>query len=217
MAQLRIPCPHCHQVTSVDESKLPDKPVSFACPHCKGKVHVDKAKLMAQGSALPAPAPVDVPSPLSSGDADGGEDTLPPGASFPPGIITGDDPAQVADVRGRLERHGATLQTMADAEECRGAILLDPHPLVVYVAGAVGAPPYAGIQPIVSVPPADRRRVFVLLVADDVRTLDGNAAYMYQVNLCVNRADLGSLASTLYGGLDYHHRLYRNLFAAMEI
>jgi len=224
MAQLKIPCPHCNKVTSIDETKLPDKAVSFTCPHCRGKVSVDKTKIvcalppratttmMAPAPSAPEPAPAQ-----SHADDDLGEaDPLPPGAAIPPGIILGDDPMAIAEIRRRLEGYGCVLDVYPNAEEARAHILMDPPPLVIYVGAAAGAPPYAPLQPITSVPPTERRQVFLLLVAEGLKTLDGNAAFMYQVNLCLNKQEISTVAPTLYSSLDYHHRLYRNYFEAVE-
>lgn len=212
--QLKVPCPHCNKVTAIEDTKLPDKPVTFACPHCKGKVTADKSKLLAAlgaeaasaASAAAAPAPA-----AETGSAD-----LPPGASIPPGIVLAEDPAALEEVRGSLSPYGCTLEAMATAEEARGVILMDPPPLVIYIAGTVGSPPYEPLQPITSIPPNERRRIFLALIGEGLRTLDGNAAFMYQVNLCVNRRELGALASTLYSAIDYHHRLYRPYFSVIE-
>src|SRR5690349_18974632 len=138
--QLKVPCPHCNKVTAVDESKLPDKPVTFACPHCKGKVTADKAKLMAtQGAAEAVPAPAAQPAAGAAAPAPDGAHDLPPGASIPPGIAVSEDPAALAEVQARLAPYGCTLEVFPNAEEARAMILMDPPPLVVYIAGAVGA------------------------------------------------------------------------------
>jgi hypothetical protein len=208
MAQLRIPCPHCQAVTAIEEEKLPDKPVTFACPHCKGKVSVDKAKLL--GTTPGAPAHESAPAePVEA-------EELPPGATIPSGLILGEDPAAIGQLRELLGRHGSKLDLFSSAEDARNQMLLDPPLIVVYVANALTAPPYGPIQPLTSIPPSERRRIFFMLVADGVRTLDGNAAFMYQVNLCLNKADLAVGATTLYSALEHHRRLYRAYFAAVE-
>ena len=54
------------------------------------------------------------------------------------------------------------------------------------------------------------------LVANNVKTLDGNLAFLFGVDLLVNAKDLDRLPAALYAAIRYHHRLYRPFLTALE-
>ena len=72
------------------------------------------------------------------------------------------------------------------------------------------------MQPITSLAPADRRRTFIVLVAENLATLDGTAAFINGVNVTVCARDATSAPQAIYSAYDFHTRLYRPFFAAIE-
>ena len=56
--------------------------------------------------------------------------------------------------------------------------------------------------------PVDRRKSFFILIADNLRTLDGNAAFLYGVNLIVAVKDLPQFPQIYKDAHTYHERLY---------
>ena len=78
------------------------------------------------------------------------------------------------------------------------------------------APPLEAMQPIVALTPADRRKAFFILFAENLRTLDGNAAFLYGVNLVVAFKDLGAFQQIYREALAYHERLYAPLNAVAK-
>jgi len=244
VSALRVVCPNCQRVTVVDADKVPDQPVSYRCPACQAKVIIDKRKLLATDadtaelppiSAAGAATPPETPPPAAppppgrfmasaersaSGSFAVASDSLfelalPPGQSIPPGILVAEDAESAAQVRRQLEPYDCTLEQLADAAAARERILLEPPPLLVYAAEAVSKPPYAPLEPLVTLPPRERRQVFILLVAPNVKTLDGNLAFLYQVNLLLNRQHISQATGILYSALSYHQRLYRPFLAAV--
>ena len=75
--------------------------------------------------------------------------------------------------------------------------------LPVYMAA-----PQQDFAPIISLMPVDRRKSFFILVADNLRTLDGNAAFLYGVNLIVAVKDLPQFPQIYKDAHTYHERLY---------
>jgi hypothetical protein len=69
-------------------------------------------------------------------------------------------------------------------------------------------PPLQDFAPIISLTPSDRRKTFLVLVSDNLRTLDGNAAFLYGVNLVVATRDLGQFPQIYRDAHSYHERLY---------
>jgi len=222
---LRVTCQHCQRTTVVDSEKLPDQPVSFRCPGCQAKIVVDKRKLLAAadapGQTTPAPAAAAANADRSTGPLvvtpeSPLEMALPPGETIPPGFLVAEDAEAGAQLRRQLEPYDCTLEPFADAGAARERALQDPPPLLVYVADAVTKPPYAPLEPLVSLPPRERRRTFAVLVASNVKTLDGNLAFLYQVNLLLNRQHLAQAPGILYAALRSHQRLYKPFLAALR-
>ena len=235
MPPLRVTCQNCQRVTVVDSEKVPDQPVSYRCPSCQSKVIIDKRKLLAgdaTSAELPSPvaaASVDSPAAAAHAAAEHGhsssgslivpsdallEMALPPGESLPPGLLVAEDREAGAQLKRWLEPYDCTLEVM-DAAAARERALTDPPPLLVYVADAVTKPPYASLEPLVTIPPRERRRSFLVLVASNVKTLDGNLAFLYQVDLLLHRQHLSQAPGILYSALRAHQRMYRPFFAAL--
>lgn len=217
MPALTIRCPHCAEASQVDSDRLPDGPASFACPHCRGKVVVDKRAVLGdQTTSAAAAAPVTPPAEDSAERSSPRLGRLPDNASFPSGILLGEDDSAMAEIEQAMANLGSEVERMSTAQEAR-ELILNEHPrLCIYVAGAVSAPPHAGMAALTGLPPTARRQLYLVLVADNLKTLDGTAAFLYQVNMTLRKADLPQLGPALYRGLDYHDRLYKPYFLAVE-
>jgi len=195
---IKIICTSCQKPLSLDETKLPMKEVSFPCPACKTKLTVDRRNL--EGAA-PATA------------AAGGENAAAPDDEDAFGmkalIVGNDNPAlrQAAKLIGCVPLH------MAAADKARDYYLQEFPPVVILNPPQITAPPLESMQPIIALTPADRRKSFFILVSDNLRTLDGNAAFLYGVNLIVAQKDLGSFQQIYRDASGYHERLYSSMNA----
>ncbi|HWS72315.1 MAG TPA: hypothetical protein VN605_09380 [Thermoanaerobaculia bacterium] len=198
---IKIVCSSCQKPLSLDETKLPMKEVAFPCPVCKTKLTVDRRNLETAGNAA-APAEAASHGADSTHDDDGHEDDDAFGARA---LIVGTDHPglrQAAKLIGYLPTHYATAAEARD-------FLMQEFPKVVFISPAqLTPPPLEAMQPIISLMPADRRKSFFILVADGLRTLDGNAAFLYGVNLVVAAKDLGSFPQIYREANAYHERLY---------
>lgn len=193
---IKINCTSCHKPLSIDETKLPMKEVSFPCPSCKTKLKIDRRRLA-------APTPVPTPEPeAAAGDE---EDELREKA-----LLIGTDSPQARQALKTLGRHVVHFPSSAAARD----VFLQEYPtLVVFNAGQVGAPPIADMAPMLQLSAVDRRKGFFVLVADNLRTSDGNAAFLYNVNLVVASKDVGSLSQIYKDAITFHERLYVNIAA----
>ena len=186
-----INCDSCRKPLSLDETRLPMQEVTFPCPVCGGKLTVDRRN-------LPAPAVVAAPH------DDEGVDLSPVGL-----VIGNSDP----DVLAAVSSIGFRPHHLESPEAGRDFFLQEFPTLIVLRPPQVTIPPLAEMLPIVSMNPADRRKAFIILVADNLRTFDGNAAFLYGVNLVVNAKDLGSIRK-IYREAEIHHRkLYQGMWA----
>ncbi len=65
--------------------------------------------------------------------------------------------------------------------------------------------------------PSERRRLFLVYLTPNARTLDLHAAFLHNANLVVNPADVGRLPEALDVSLRYYNELYRELNRVLEL
>jgi len=65
--------------------------------------------------------------------------------------------------------------------------------------------------------PADRRRLFFVLLSSSKRTLDAHTAFLQNVNLIINLNDLPELATILERSLREYNDLYRDFFISLNL
>jgi len=192
---IKIVCTNCSKPLSLDETKLPpNKEVVFPCPVCKTKLTVDRRNL--EGAA-PEPPPAHDPHHEGHTDDDDGFGSK--------AMIVGNDaPAlrQAAKLIGFMPIVMATPQQARD-------YFMQEFPQVVFLNPAqITPPPLQEFAPIISLTPVDRRKSFFILVAENLRTLDGNAAFLYGVNLVVSTKDVAQFPQIYKDAHTYHERLY---------
>ena len=191
---IKIVCTNCQKPLSLDETKLPMKEVTFPCPVCKAKLAVDRRNLEAP-AAPAAAAAVDGGGAESSDEDSFGVKAL---------LVGSDNPSlrQAAKVIGYATHYAPTPQ------QARDYYMQEFPPVVMLHPPQITPPPLESMQQIISLMPADRRKSFFILFSDNLRTLDGNAAFLYGVNLIVAFKDLGSFAQIYRDAYTYHERLY---------
>lgn len=204
---MKITCTSCQKTLSLDETRLPMKPVLIPCPVCETKLTVDRrtfepAAAPAQQPAASSKAPELVPAPQEDDEGFGAK-----------AIIVGEDhPAlrQAAKLIGFQPVH------MASPQQARDYFMQEYPPVVMLKPAQVTQPPLNDFAPIISLTPVDRRKAFLILFSDNLRTLDGNAAFLYGVNLVVASKDLGAFQQIYREAFGYHERLYAPLMATVK-
>ncbi|HET7705459.1 MAG TPA: hypothetical protein VFM36_05190 [Thermoanaerobaculia bacterium] len=207
---IKITCTSCNKPLSLDETKLPMKEVSFPCPVCKTKLNVDRRKLGAEGApAAAAPAVQQAAAPLEDDDEGDDHENEFGAKAF---IVGTDSPAlkQAAKLIGYLP---VVYQT---AEQARDRFMQDAPQVIFINPPQMTPPPLEGMAPIIALMPPERRKSFFILVSDNLRTLDGNAAFLYGVNLVVATKDLGNFPQIFKDAYTYHERLYLNMTSVMR-
>ena len=204
---IKIVCTSCQKPLSLDETKLPMKEVTFPCPACKTKLIVDRRKL--EGAAAPAEVPGAPAGDMPAAGPDADDDTSYGARAL---LVGNDHPGlrQAAKVIGFGIYHAPTPQQARDyfMQEFPPVVMLNPAQLT--------PPPLESLGPIISLMPGDRRKSFFILFSDNLRTLDGNAAFLYGVNLIVAPKDLGSFAQIYRDAYTYHERLYAPLNSVLK-
>jgi len=206
---IKITCPNCQKPLSLDETKLGNREVSFPCPVCKTKMTVDGRALQA-GAAAPV-APVEAPAASPSHDGDDHDDHENEFGSK--ALIVGGDHAairQAAKLIGFLPVYQPDLQKARE-------YIVQESPQVIFVhPQQITPPPLESMWPVLAFTPSDRRKSFIILVADGLRTLDGNAAFLYGVNLVVATKDLPQFPQIYKDAYSYHERLYASVNAVVR-
>jgi hypothetical protein len=194
---IKIVCTSCQKPLSLDETKLPMKEVSFPCPVCKTKVTVDRRNL---GAGVQTAEGLAGTPPAAAEDDDDGFGSK----AF---IVGADQPTlrEAAKQIGFLPVHFAT------AEQARDRFMQDTPQVILLNPPQMTPPPLEAMQPIIGVTPAERRKSFFILFSDNLRTLDGNAAFLYGVNLIVANKDMGSFTQIYKDAYAYHEKLYAKL------
>jgi hypothetical protein len=194
---IRITCSNCHKPLSLDETKLPMREVAFPCPVCKTKLSVDRRNFEQ------TPEPPAAPAQEEDHADEFGAKALLVGADHP-------SLRQAAKLIGFLPVHHADARTARE-------FFMQEFPQVVFIVPTqMTAPPLESMGPIISLLPADRRKSFFILVADNLRTLDGNAAFLYGVNLVVAAKDLAQFPQIYRDAWTAHERLYASMNAVMR-
>jgi predicted RNA-binding Zn-ribbon protein involved in translation (DUF1610 family) len=205
---IKITCSSCQKPLSLDETKLPMKDVSFPCPVCKAKLTVDRRTLERAEGEPQAPRP---PAIERAGAGDESEDH---GDEFgAKALIVGTDhPA----LRQALKLIGFLPVHHTEPGKAREFYMQEFPQVVVISPQQITAPPLEAMQPIISLTPADRRKSFFILVSDNLRTLDGNAAFLYGVNLVVAPKDLPQFPQIYRDAHAFHERLYAPMNAVLK-
>ena len=65
--------------------------------------------------------------------------------------------------------------------------------------------------------PAQRRRLFFVLLSTSLRTMDAHAAFLNNVNAIINVNEVGELPALLEHGVREYNDLYKDFYSAMSI
>jgi hypothetical protein len=220
---IRIHCNACHRPILVDEAKLPMREVTFPCPACKSALTVDRRTATQETAAAPPAGAASAPSvPRKPAQT-----PLAPQASAPPeesdaileddlaakALIVGTDSPSARQAAEALGFSPVHFPTVAAGREY---YLQEYPPLVFLCPAQLSRPPLEDLAPITNIGPADRRRSFFILLADGLRTLDGNAAFFYNVNLVVANKDVGSIQQIYRDAEAHHRRMYYSFWAVQR-
>jgi len=196
---VKITCNSCGKQLQIDETKLPMKEVKFPCPHCKTNQFYDRAKPAGAAAAAEEPAAA-----AAIDDDDYGK---------PKALIVG---REVPGIREAVRGLGFVPVMHTVAEEARDAYYRDYPKVVVLCPQQMTPPPLVEIGALTSVSPTDRRRGFYVLIADNLKTLDGNAAFLYGVNLVIATKDVPSFKKIYRDAHDFHEKLYEHFNTVKE-
>jgi phage FluMu protein Com len=208
---MRVTCQHCGKVLTLRADKVPSGTFQLTCPACK-KVFVVDRESAAEQPEEPAASP-------AASDADesraGG---MPKLRRADQELMSAINPTalvvNLGDPIARLEKDLKTLgmeevRQFTSFEDALEVLAESGAGILVVRMNKASAPPCEPLEPLESLGYAERRRTFVVLVADNVKTLDGQVAFFLQVNCLINARDSERFSALVCRALLHDLRLYR--------
>ena len=215
-------CPKCAQKIVIDDARVPERAFSVKCPKCQTSVKfAGKA-----AAAAPAPPPAAAPGPAAPEPAGGqGDEAMraemmaqlrremalggEPRPDAGRALVSLGDRGQAGSIALPLTRQGYHVDTVDNVEEAARLIEQGVYDLVVTTRAAGAGGKETLYQRMMRLGPEARRRVFVVVVGDDLKTADGTQAWVAQADLVVSPKDLGGVDAVLGKTLDERNRMYQ--------
>lgn len=159
-----------------------------------------------QGPAATAsPAPVAKPLPLKPNEQRLLASIMPVAFVVELGAPTG------PDLDADLQAFGMQdIRRFNDLDEAVEQLLETDIGILVISVPKAKAPPFDLLEPLGRIPARTRRRVFVILEAANVTSLDGQVAFFLQVNCLINSGEADRRRNHMQRALLYHLKLYQH-------
>lgn len=187
---ITIKCPKCEKTINFDPMKYPSQILSIGCPSCKNKISYDNRK---KEEIVPIPAEL-----LKA---------MPP-LKDKSGIIISENENYLSFLKEGLESIGYYIKKSFKSTEEAGFFISQELPSIILIqVENLPPPPLKNLEPIFLLHPNIRRNIFVCLLAPNVRTLDGNSAFLYQVNLLISTNDINTFHHHIASALIYEYNL----------
>jgi len=227
-------CPQCSNRVVIDDARAPDRPFSVKCPKCQTAVRFPGraaagAAPAAPGAPAPAPAAPAAPAaaPRTSAPEVGSEalaqlrrevgasDSARGAATQV--LVAVPDRAVAGALTLPLTRLGHTVEMLDTPEE--GGRLLEQGVYGIVITTQTAAVPGKTemlYQRVTRLNPDARRRIFLILVGDDLKTADGTQAFVLQADFVVNPRDAGSVEAALLNAMAERNRVYQAFLEARK-
>lgn len=216
-------CPQCSNKIVIDDARVPDRAFSVKCPKCQNAV-----KFPGKGAAAAPPpsAPAaSEPPPDASASATNGEEAraqmmaqlrremaLTGGDQAHAGeraLVALADRGHAGNVTLMLTRLGYHVDTIEDVQEAARLLEQGVYATVV-TAPVAGAPGKESVyQKACRLNPELRRRFFLVLVADNLKSADGTQAFVLQADLTLTGRDAGTADVIFRNTQGEKQRLYQ--------
>lgn len=221
---MQIVCPSCGKRLQLPPEKIPPRRFSFACPKCGKPITADPGAT--EGSQAPdsqppaSEAPVDIAEAQAQPGAGG---VIAPGlplraadrallatASTTALVVSLDLPPDPQVVQGLRQIGMEEIQELSDLETAMETLHTHEAGIVLVRTTKAPPPPCEPLEPVHRLAPEVRRRVFVALMADNVSSLNGQVAFLLQMNCLIASQDLPRMPQLVLRALLHHLRLYRH-------
>jgi hypothetical protein len=227
-------CPQCSNKVVIDDARAPDRPFGVKCPKCQTPVRFPgRAAGSAAAPAAPTPAPAPpapaVAAPTSAGaPSEMGAEALAQlrremGASDPSRsaatqvLVAVPDRSVAGALTLPLTRLGHTIEMLDTPEE--GGRLLEQGVFGIVITTRTAPVPGKTemlYQRVTRLNPEARRRIFLILVGEDLKTADGTQAFILQADFVVHPKDAGNVEGALLNAMNERHRIYQAFLDARK-
>lgn len=216
-----ITCTNCQKALNLADDKIPSRPFVLSCPSCNHRQQVDPANLPTSGVQASAASQDNGAEEVE--EIDPGPDGFVPmpalrpqdvallGELHPDGLIVNLTQGPAYQLTACMRLLGIQqVQHFTDLETACETMTETEVGVLLIVMDKASAPPCPPLAPLHKLPMDIRRRTFVALMAENVRSLDGQVAFFLQVNCLVNHQEMSRLPVLIRRALLHHMRLYRS-------
>jgi len=220
-------CPQCAHRITIDDARAPDRPFSVKCPKCQTVVRFP-GRGAAPGAAATGASPAAAPPAAPAANEEVGSEAL---AQLRREVSGGDSgrgtPTQVlvavperalaGTLTLPLTRLGHTIEVLDTPEE--GGRLLEQGAYGIVITTRTAAVPGKGetlYQRVTRLNPEARRRIFLVLVGEDLKTGDGTQAFVLQADFVVNPRDANNVEGALLNAMAERNRVYQAFLEARK-
>jgi predicted Zn finger-like uncharacterized protein len=235
-------CPQCSNRITIDDARAPERAFSVKCPKCQTAVRFPgraaAGTAPAATGASPAPAAPAVPSAAAAPAAPAAAPATPsPGVgsealaqlrrevgasdssrgATTQVLVAVPDRAVAGALTLPLTRLGHTIE-MLDTPEEGGRLLEQGVYGIVITTQSAAVPGKTEMlyQRVTRLNPEARRRIFLILVGDDLKTADGTQAFVLQADFVVHPRDAGSVEPALLNAMAERNRVYQAFLEARK-
>lgn len=217
---MQASCPQCAHRITIDDARAPERPFSVKCPKCQTVVRFPGRGAAAATGAPPTAAPAaekeevgsealaQLRREIAGGDAGRGPTQV---------LVAVPERALAGTLTLPLTRLGHTIEVLDTPEE--GGRLLEQGVYGIVITTRTAAVPGKGetlYQRVTRLSPEARRRIFLVLVGEDLKTGDGTQAFVLQADFVVNPRDAGNVEGALLNAMAERNRVYQAFLEARK-
>ena len=237
---MQATCPPCSNRINIEDARAPERPFSVKCPKCQTAVRFPgrpAAGAAPGASTSPAPvpaaaaapaAPASPPAAAGGAAAEVGTESLAQlrrevgaseaGRGGTTQVLVGvPDRAVAGALTLPLTRLGHTIEVLDTPEE--GGRLLEQGAYGIVITTRTAPVPGKTemlYQRVTRLNPEARRRIFLILVGENLKTGDGTQAFVLQADFVVNPKDAGSAEGALLNTMAERNRVYQAFLEARK-
>ncbi|MBW1922182.1 MAG: zinc-ribbon domain-containing protein [Deltaproteobacteria bacterium] len=220
---MEITCEECGTRLNIPDQKIPvGQRISISCPRCKHRMTIGPRG--EDGEISTGPGEVTSGGPrlgvneedYEFADDEAALDAFEEGVEM--ALVMGNNEAQSRMMREAVESLGYKCLEAKNTRDALGKLRLHQFAVVIVPDGFDGID--LDQSPVTHFldhqPMSSRRRVYLVLVGADFRTMDPMTAFARSANLVVNESDLGRLAVILKKGVMENKRFYKVFMETLE-
>ncbi len=211
---MEVTCEHCQTTLNIPDEKIPKgQRITATCPKCKQKLTIDTRKGTDRDGHMSAAPGFTAEDARPATDYVETEDEAleyyEEGVKL--ALVMGDDVEQRNQIEKHLDAMGFRCVLADDTRKGIGKMRLHHFDLVIFPEDFGGVP--LDQSPILHflnhLSMSVRRRMFVVVVGENFKTMDQMMAFALSTNLVVNRKDLGRLSMVMQRAISQNERFYK--------